>query len=1166
MSHKLYSMGISSSMMVPQAPASERSLVVFDAQVQGYEYLVAGVVSDTEVVVLDPQREGAAQIAEILAQHRDVTQVHLVSHGAPGCLYLGAGELSLGNLATQAATIQTWFAGFAQVPSLLIYGCNVAAGDAGSEFLEKLHALTQAPIAASKTRTGNGDLGGDWNLEVTLGNPVVTAALRPEVQAAYAGVLAPLNADDYTALKALYLSTGGAEWTNNDGWKDWDFNNTTPPDTSVVATWFGVGLTGDRVTSLELGTSTNENNPRDTFEGNNLVGVLPTELGLLTAVSNLKLARNGPSDENDQTYLTGPIPDLGNLNGLVTLWLFDNQLTGSIPSSLENSEFLFWLDLANNDLTGTIPSSLGNLGNLENLNLFGNELEGPIPSSFANLSKLKVLDLSNNNLTGTIPTGLGSILTLDTIILNDNALRGPVPADLATKIAFGTFFDIVSSNLDNPLSLGEEISDKTTAIDQVINFTITTSDLDKLAASNPAALSVTATSSDQSLIPDGSIVLGSPDSSGNRSVSITPASGASGIATITLTVDDGEGGEFAQSQTFEVVVGNVNTAPSITTNALTVTEGQKVTLTASDLQATDPTDLDPQDLKFTVSNVTGGKFVLKQQFISDENNPAITEFTQKDVNDGKVEFVTDGGENAPTYNVIVTDSEQQSTAPAAATVTFNSVNDAPTLTLANLIGDIPLNADRSDGLRVADIVITDPDAATSINTLKLSGTDADLFEIGEGDEGRKELRLKATANIEALQSYDVTVEVDDTTIGNDSEDSQAFTLNVDEALNLPTVELTNVRKAIRETIDTNNPVKVADIVITDTDGGTNTLSLTGADADLFEIFDTSAGETGGEIVRLKAGVSLDRLQNPILDVTVQIDDPSIGLTPDSSDSLSVKVVATDNDFNGNGFSDIVWRDKVTGQNAISLINLDVSGIAPSVDVVTSFVNPFINDPNWEIQAVGNFNGDGSGDLVWRNKATGQNLLWLMKDAVPGQAPQVAQAVTLQSVTDRNWSIAGAGDFNGDGQSDLLWYNPSETSGEQLVAWYMDGTTKTGTGSITEATTDLALEAVGDLNNDGNADLLWSKTDGSLEVWFMDSINRASVSAIQGSEATKPSGSSVAGIVSVNDAVKLASITAGITFRLADGTNEIWALNGTTKTAEIPLAVAQFAATTWQATI
>ena len=89
------------------------------------------------------------------------------------------------------------------------------------------------------------------------------------------------------------------------------------------------------------------------------------------------------------------------------------------------------------------------------------------------------------------------------------------------------------------------------------------------------------------------------------------------------------------------------------------------------------------------------------------------------------------------------------------------------------------------------------------------------------------------------------------------------------------------------------------------------------------------------------------------------------------------------------------------------------------------------------------NGDGKSDLLWYNAATGQTSIWLMNGG----------AATAQSLilTDPNWRISNTGDFNGDGKADLLWYNA--TTGQTAI-WLMNGT-----GSIAQALilTDPQLE-------------------------------------------------------------------------------------------------------------
>ena len=81
---------------------------------------------------------------------------------------------------------------------------------------------------------------------------------------------------------------------------------------------------------------------------------------------------------------------------------------------------------------------------------------------------------------------------------------------------------------------------------------------------------------------------------------------------------------------------------------------------------------------------------------------------------------------------------------------------------------------------------------------------------------------------------------------------------------------------------------IPDDVVADVDAGTNTLTLTGADAALFEIVD-------GNALHFKAGAAIDFATNPLLEVTVQVDDTTTGTTPDDSASLSITVTDVNTD-------------------------------------------------------------------------------------------------------------------------------------------------------------------------------------------------------------------------------------------------------------------------------
>ncbi|MEG4107208.1 SdrD B-like domain-containing protein [Microcoleus sp. S13_C5] len=181
----------------------KHQIVFADSQVKDCESLTETVNPDTEIVILKADRDGIEQIAETLKQRTNIAAVHILSHGAAASLQIGATELNLSNIESYRNYLETWFAlpaaeansnsSITAKPEILLYGCNVAATEAGVAFVQRLSQLTGANIAASDNLTGSATLGGDWVLEVTTGKIETPLAFSAEAREAYSGVLADLN-------------------------------------------------------------------------------------------------------------------------------------------------------------------------------------------------------------------------------------------------------------------------------------------------------------------------------------------------------------------------------------------------------------------------------------------------------------------------------------------------------------------------------------------------------------------------------------------------------------------------------------------------------------------------------------------------------------------------------------------------------------------------------------------------------------------------------------------------------------------------------------------------------------------------------------------------------------------------------------------------------------
>ncbi len=282
----------------------KQEIVFIDAGVEDYQSLVDGVKPGIEIVVLDSKRDGIEQITEVLIKKQFAT-VHIVSHGSPGCLYLGNSELSLSNLDKCDQKIKTWFIredreaeplkldsqpesgnqNISPSPHLLLYGCNVAAGDAGEEFIEKLHRLTKANIAASTTVVGNVKKGGNWELDINRGEVSFNSAFWAEAIANYTGVL---------GIKYVNLNATGGN--NGNSW-----NNAHTDLQSALA----AAVNGDEIWVAQ-GTykPTTVIDRNATFQLKSGVGIYGGFIGGETSLNQREW-------ENNETILSGDIGTVG---------------------------------------------------------------------------------------------------------------------------------------------------------------------------------------------------------------------------------------------------------------------------------------------------------------------------------------------------------------------------------------------------------------------------------------------------------------------------------------------------------------------------------------------------------------------------------------------------------------------------------------------------------------------------------------------------------------------------------------------------------------------------------------------------------------------------------------------------------------------------------------
>lgn len=215
------------------------------------------------------------------------------------------------------------------------------------------------------------------------------------------------------------------------------------------------------------------------------------------------------------------------------------------------------------------------------------------------------------------------------------------------------------------------------------------------------------------------------------------------------------------------------------------------------------------------------------------------------------------------------------------------------------------------------------------------------------------------------------------------------------------------------------------------------------------------------------------------------------ITPPSDVTRSLATVA---DFDGSQplKSELLWRGSNGDVRHWTMTTTSGITLGADVPVTSGGVAVTSMTPNWKLLARGKFDGDARADLLWRDSNTSQLWLWLMNGPAVSSAARVALSAQLGGgFVDMppNWTLMTTGDFDANGSIDLLW---RDSISNQLWLWSMSGSTITSSVRVTLNNTpvdmpaDWVLLGSGDFNNDGKTDLLWRNASTSqLWLWSMN---------------------------------------------------------------------------------
>ena len=197
------------------------------------------------------------------------------------------------------------------------------------------------------------------------------------------------------------------------------------------------------------------------------------------------------------------------------------------------------------------------------------------------------------------------------------------------------------------------------------------------------------------------------------------------------------------------------------------------------------------------------------------------------------------------------------------------------------------------------------------------------------------------------------------------------------------------------------------------------------------------------------------------------------------------------DFNGSGADDLLATDPEGISDNVGMLGFWEGGVEWNLSAGYS--------GDWEPVTVGDFNGDGTDDMLWRTTVTdGEGTLcygyctWLMGLVSYDDEEEVVDWKRIGAIAQDEWEFLGAGDFNGNGTSDIamlgsegvvtIWEIRDGTVRTYTEAQIAEGkSAKTALGEVNTA--EWGFAGIGDFNGDGTDDLAWcSLSTGTAEYW------------------------------------------------------------------------------------
>jgi len=190
----------------------------------------------------------------------------------------------------------------------------------------------------------------------------------------------------------------------------------------------------------------------------------------------------------------------------------------------------------------------------------------------------------------------------------------------------------------------------------------------------------------------------------------------------------------------------------------------------------------------------------------------------------------------------------------------------------------------------------------------------------------------------------------------------------------------------------------------------------------------------------------------------QIDDHSVTTTFDvGAIGVDWKIDGAD-DFDADGDGDILMHRDIGSARTYTIERMGPGGVEAAVPIGTI-------GNEWFAVGTGDFNNDGDGDVLLHKDAGGTRTLLILD-----LQNNVVQAGLVAGAVGTDWQVDGVGDFDNDGDSDIVMHQDVGAT-RNLTIFEMQNSGVVGTSSLGALGNDWQIDGIGDFDADGDADIL-----------------------------------------------------------------------------------------------